>query len=188
VEIKPDKHEAWYNLGNAYAKQEEYDQAIKAYRKALSLQKDVHLVRRTASGLMALHLYLSQKDADEGNQKRALGYYKKALNYLPQAAKNAAQDVLVLYLKKLFKAKAANLVEKALDLIKAKGKDWVELLRPYREALRYLETKDKSVLNRLFPEIRQIVEQLVAQVEGEIQRTDSVSTSSTKMRKKRRRK
>lgn len=182
LEIKPDKHEAWYNLGLAYDKKGEYDQAIEAYHKAVEIKPDDH---DAWNNLLVLCLNLSLREIHEGNEKRALKYYEDALGYLPQAPKNRAQDVVSLYFKAIFKAKTTSLIEKALDLIEAKGPDWLELLRPYREALCYLKTKDKAILNRLFPEVRQIVEQMVAQVEEKAPASKQ-SQRSPKTRKKRR--
>ena len=40
IKIKPDMHEAWYNLGVAYYKQGKLNEAIKAYKKAIEIKPD----------------------------------------------------------------------------------------------------------------------------------------------------
>ncbi len=121
----------------------------------------------TALWLLMLQLDLSQEQVHQGNETKALEHYQKALGYLAQGAfPEQAQDMLIAYFKELLFTKALGLAEKALNLLEAQGHEWVELMRPYRAALDYLRTKDKAILNRLFPEIRQIVEEMVAQVEG----------------------
>ena len=40
LEIKPDKHEAWYNRGNALGKLGKWEEAIASYDKALEFKPD----------------------------------------------------------------------------------------------------------------------------------------------------
>ena len=42
LKIKPDFHEAWNNMGNAYAHKGEYDRAIESYQKAVAIKPDKH--------------------------------------------------------------------------------------------------------------------------------------------------
>jgi len=156
------RHEVFLRLNR---KAEALKDVETAYRIATQHQHE-KLIRDTALYLLVLNLDLSQEEAHQGNEKQALEHYQKALNYLSQAPQDQVQNLLALYFKELFQAKAIRLAEKALSLLEAKGQEWAELMRPYRAALDYLKTKDTSILQRLFPEIRQIVEELVAQVEG----------------------
>jgi tetratricopeptide (TPR) repeat protein len=163
LEIKPDKHEAWYNLGVAYAHKQEYDRAIEAYRRALEIKPDKH---EAWYNLGSAYIGKSLENLD--NENKALQHYENALSCLLQVSqfRGEAQEILIAYFRELLQAKALSLAEKSLKLVESQGQDWAELLRPYRAALDYLKTKDKSILNRLFPEIRQIVEEMVAHVEG----------------------
>jgi tetratricopeptide (TPR) repeat protein len=157
------RHEVFLQLNR---KAEALQDVETAYR-IITQHQDEELARDTALYLLLLNLDLSQEEAHQSNEKRALEHYQKALNYLSQAPQDQTQDLLALYFKKLFQAKAIKLAEEALALLEAQGQDWAELMRPYRAALDYLKTKDKTILQRLFPEIRQIVEEMVALVEGQ---------------------
>ncbi len=169
LEIKPDDHGAWNNLGNVYSERGEHEQAIAAYRRAIEIVEETPFPD-AALRLLVLHLKLSQEEARQGDEEQAFEHYRKALHYLAQGASpDQAQDslILLLYFKALLSARTLRFAEKALDLLEAQGQEWVALMHPYRAALNYLKTKDKSILNRLFPEIRQIVEEMVAHVERE---------------------
>lgn len=170
LELKPDLHKAWNNLGVTYAEKQEYDRAIEAYRKALELKPDLH---EAWNNLGVAYILKSLENLD--NENKALQHYENALSCLLQASpfRDKAQAILIRYFQKLLQAKALSLAEKALKLVETQGQEWAELLRPYRATLDYLRTKDKAILNRLFPEIRQIVEQMVAQLEGETQKAKS---------------
>jgi tetratricopeptide (TPR) repeat protein len=157
------RHEVFLQLNR---KAEALQDVETAYR-IITQHQDEELARDTALYLLLLNLDLSQEEAHQSNEKRALEHYQKALNYLSQAPQDQTQDLLALYFKKLFQAKAIKLAEEALALLEAQGQDWAELMHPYRAALDYLKTKDKTILQRLFPEIRQIVEEMVALVEGQ---------------------
>jgi tetratricopeptide (TPR) repeat protein len=173
IEIAGDEFVAVVYLSNRHKvflqlnrKAEALQDVETAYR-IITQHQDEELARDTALYLLLLNLDLSQEEAHQSNEKRALEHYQKALNYLSQAPQDQTQDLLALYFKKLFQAKAIKLAEEALALLEAQGQDWAELMRPYRAALDYLKTKDKTILQRLFPEIRQIVEEMVALVEGQ---------------------
>jgi tetratricopeptide (TPR) repeat protein len=157
------RHEVFLQLNR---KAEALQDVETAYR-IITQHQDEELARDTALYLLLLNLDLSQEEAHQGNEKRALEHYQKALNYLSQAPQDQTQDLLALYFKELFQTKAIKLAEEALALLEAQGQDWAELMHPYRAALDYLKTKDKTILQRLFPEIRQIVEEMVALVEGQ---------------------
>jgi tetratricopeptide (TPR) repeat protein len=42
IKIKPDFHEAYYNMGDAYNGLGKYQKAIKAYKKAIKIKPDFH--------------------------------------------------------------------------------------------------------------------------------------------------
>lgn len=147
-------------------KSEALRDAEEAHRLAAQHQYS-KAVPDAALWLLMLQLDLSQEQAHQGNETKAFEHYQKALEYLAQGASpDQTQDVLIAYFKELLRAKALGVAEKALTLLEAQGREWVALMHPYRAVLDYLKTKDKSILNRLFPEIRQIVEEMVALAEG----------------------
>jgi Flp pilus assembly protein TadD/DNA-binding MarR family transcriptional regulator/Cdc6-like AAA superfamily ATPase len=165
LELKPDLHEAWNNLALAYFAKGEHDLAIEALRKALELKPDLH---EAWNNLGVVYLAISLEALR--NEEMALRYYENALDCLRRVLplrRDGIEQLLIEYFRALLKHKALGFAEKALKLLEAQGQDWAELMRPYRAALDYLKTKDKTILQRLFPEIRQIVEEMVALVEGQ---------------------
>jgi tetratricopeptide (TPR) repeat protein len=155
----------WNALGIAYGKKGEYDRAIEAFCKALELKPDLH---EAWNNLGVVYLAISLEALR--NEEMALRYYENALDCLRRVLplrRDGIEQLLIEYFRALLKHKALGFAEKALKLLEAQGQDWAELMRPYRAALDYLKTKDKTILQRLFPEIRQIVEEMVALVEGQ---------------------
>ncbi len=68
IEIKPDKHEAYYNMGNAYGELGEYQKAINAYQKAIEIKLDMH-----------------EAYNNMGNAYNELKEYQKAINACQKA-------------------------------------------------------------------------------------------------------
>ena len=42
VELKPDYHQAWNNMGSAYDEKGDYDQAIRCYQQAVEIKPELH--------------------------------------------------------------------------------------------------------------------------------------------------
>jgi DNA-binding MarR family transcriptional regulator len=99
------------------------------------------------------------------DERQALASFRKAFLHLKDTTQEPDLELAGNLLNMLLRAKEIPLTEEALELLEAQEPDWGEFLRPYREAIRFLKTKKRSILNRLFPEVREIVEQIVAQVE-----------------------
>ncbi|MCD5408368.1 tetratricopeptide repeat protein [Candidatus Bipolaricaulota bacterium] len=219
LEIKPDMHEAWYNMGLAYAEKGEHDEAIKAFSKAIDKASDLAneeaitltaflavftacLVNKAGSYIALKKYSLALKDAEKayaiareiglspftqvaashaagaalglskkstarGHSARAVEHLKKSLKYLPDLPIGTAEDLIGQYFKDLLSIGNKAFMESAIQVIEESGQaDLSEFLRPYRIALQYLEKKDRRILNRLVPEIREIVEEIIAKLEG----------------------
>ncbi len=70
----PDDPQVYINLGNAYARQQKYDQAVESYEKALSLNPKSGMTVYPALGAA----YFNRKQ-----YSRALVYFQKSLEYAP---------------------------------------------------------------------------------------------------------
>ena len=70
----PEDPQAYINLGNAYARQQQYDQAVESYEKALSLNPQSGITVYPALGAA----YFNRQ-----NYTRALEYFQKSLEYSP---------------------------------------------------------------------------------------------------------
>jgi tetratricopeptide (TPR) repeat protein len=111
-------------------------------------------------------LTLSSKNAARGRYEKAIDHLRRALQYSPAAPSDVLQEAVGIYFKGLLKTKNQELLDKALQLIERSGQaDLIEFLKPYSAALRYLKTKDKSVLNRLIPELKGVAEEMVKKLE-----------------------
>jgi uncharacterized protein len=174
IEIAGDEFVAVVYLSNRHKvflqlnrKAEALQDVETAYR-IITQHQDEELARDTALYLLLLYLAISLEALR--NEEMALRYYENALDCLLRVLplrRDGIEQLLIEYFRALLKRKALGFSEKALKLLEAQGQDWAELMRPYRAALDYLKTKDKTILQRLFPEIRQIVEEMVALVEGQ---------------------
>lgn len=202
----PKFHVGWYNLANALARKGELQKALEASNKAIHTVEDefekvpylsnrgfwlwkagreadsvadveaAHLIakksgntisiRQSALNKLMVCFGLSLQKATEGNEKRSLEYYQKALVLLPDTDIPRAQDLLIMYFNELFQKKAISVAEKALNLIETMSPFFAPMLLPFSEAFHYLKTKDKAILNRIFPEIRGIVRQMAEKEES----------------------
>jgi hypothetical protein len=104
------------------------------------------------------------------DEKKALALQEQAIYCFKKAGPSKQEEVwevLVIYFKTIVtKYKLVEFGDKALKAIEAEDPDWAELLRPFRAFFDYMKTKDKSILMRLWPELRYIVEEMIAIVEG----------------------
>ena len=73
IEIKPDMHEAWYNLGVAYNKIDKLNEAIEAYKKAIEIKPDMH----------EAWCNLGVAYNKQGKLNEAIKAYKKAIEIKP---------------------------------------------------------------------------------------------------------
>ncbi len=139
--------------------------AEKAYR--LAKKATAELPRTRAALFITLaSLTLSSKNADKGRYERAIKQLQKASQYFSVLLSDEGQEIVGIYFKSLLRTKNQNLLNRALQVIEQTDQpDLIEFLKPYRAALRYLETKDKSVLNRLIPELKGVTEEMVKKLE-----------------------
>ncbi len=105
IEIKPDKHEAYYNMGNAYGKLGEYQKAINAYQKAIEIKPDDNKA------------YYNMGNAyDELKEyQKAINAYQKAIEIKPDYD-GAYNNMGVAYNKLKEYQKAINVYQKAIEI------------------------------------------------------------------------
>jgi len=146
-----------------------YSLALKEVKRAylMALELNVQPLISATAFLGALAtLELSKKNAIRRNPAKAVEHLKNALNYLSDVPAKDAEVIIGQYFKDLLGTRDSTFVEEALQVIERSGQDnLIEFLKPYRAALRYMKTNDKSVLNRLPSEIREIVEDMVTKLE-----------------------
>jgi len=138
--------------------------AKNAYRFAEKANAEPLMIA-AASSIIAASLVLSLKNAARGRYEKAIEHLRRALQHLSIASPNIAQEFVGIYFKDLLETRNEEMLDKALQFIEQSDQpDLIELLKPYRAALQYLKTKDVSILNRLVPEIREIVEEMAEKV------------------------
>jgi len=138
--------------------------AEEAYRTAQKLKLE-KFKRLCAEQLLAINLILSLENIVKGNMGRASEYFKSALPYLPNISSEAVQEYIGSYLKGLLTFRRVDLLESVLKSLMEEGDENLrQFLKPYEAAIRYYHTKDPFILNRLFPEVRKIVEEIVGKL------------------------
>jgi len=139
--------------------------ADKAYRIATKAEAEP-LVKIAAIMSIGTSLVLSVKNVAKKRDERALEYLQKAVKFIPNAIPQDLHEPFGIYFKALLLKKDPGFMKRALEIIEGCGQtDLLEFLKPYRVALQYLEKKDKGILNRMVPETRKIIEEILDRLE-----------------------
>lgn len=118
--LTPEEH---INLGIAYEKEGELDQAIKEYRLA-------------AKRLPIAFLYLGNAHFLKNQWKEAEGYYRRAIGKVPKNADAYNNLAWLYYTKNENLDEAEALAQKALELDPSKGSIYRDTLEKVREKKR----------------------------------------------------
>ncbi len=160
LEIKPDKHEAWNNLGSTFAKLKKYDEAIEAYVKAMEINPEDP---DAWQNLCAVHLISFGKDtlAKRGNFDSTK--LRQALECLPHIKeRKEIYETFGAISRFLLKKKKIEGIKGILTEVERTGhEDLLEFLTPYSTLVKYIDTKDRQVIDRLRSEERIIVEEML---------------------------
>ncbi len=122
IEIKPDMHEAYNNMGIFYSELEKYQEAINAYQKAIKIKPDNH----------EAYYNMGNAYGKLGEYQKAINVYQKAIEIKPDEH-NAYYNMGNTYreLKKYQKAinayqKAIEIEPSLIDHAKKQNFDWLE--------------------------------------------------------------
>jgi hypothetical protein len=98
-----------------------------------------------------------------GNHGDALQAFAAALDQLPQAERPRALEELVDFFRLVTREDTTGLCAQFLDALRERGmEEELATLEPFAKAVEYWQKgKDAEVLDRLNPEVRRIVEQIV---------------------------
>lgn len=164
VDLDPSSPVYHSNRGHAYERMGRLTSAIRDFEEALKLAQEAHeedLVEYTAIRLLDLNLLCSAKRVIPGKMELAEKYLKKSLTYAQLVPPEKFEESMIAYLSDLLRKKKTGFLMRVLKIVEqAKLPNLEELLRFYRISLQYLETKDRAILNQLFPELRELVEGL----------------------------
>jgi len=158
-----------FNRGNALRRANKWKLVLKDGKEAFSIAQKLgieSLKGDSAASVLGSALLLSKRNVFRGNKRKAMEYLEDGVSYLPEVPSKPIQQFLGTYFKDLLVAREITFTESALKLVMEKGDENLrQFLKPYDDAIRYYHTRDRTILNRLFPEIREIVEQIVAKLE-----------------------
>jgi tetratricopeptide (TPR) repeat protein len=166
IELSPQEPLYYSNRSHDFESMHKLSEAVQDSEKAFRLAeeaKEGELAGYVATDLVRLYLLCSAKRAISGKVTPAEKYLRKALQYAQLAAveETRTQELATAYFNGLLQKKKAEFLRTALEVVEeAKLSSLEQLLRFYRISLQYLETKDKAILNQLFPELRELVQSL----------------------------
>jgi hypothetical protein len=176
VAIKPDKHSAFYYWGIVLIEQARNEtdheqarlteQAIEKVDAAFRLaESDGNASASAFYAAHMVHLLLIQcnRSIAENNWGDAGRAFSSALDWLHKAHLEKRRTELVLFFQQSLREKTAEQCKALLDDLATGGFDAeAELLNPFREAVNYWTSgKNEEVLDRLNPEMRKLVEEII---------------------------
>ena len=167
VKIKPDDHEAWNNRGAALLALERTEEAVDSFQKALKHSTVKSDVEVCTLALVRAYLILSRRNISEGNDAAGLHAFSSAIGYLYEVGaepirKDAANSIVEYFRKIVSKMRVGLFKDLIAALNNAGAKDELLLLEPFIIANKFWETgEDREVLDRLNPEMREIVEEII---------------------------
>jgi tetratricopeptide (TPR) repeat protein len=183
LEIKPDYAEAWNNLGVTYGKQDRNDDEITAYKKALEIKPDYAVAW---NNLCLSYLGLFTSTGVSGPEEASVADLRAALfcwEHLEE--QGPIMETLGRAFKHLLKKKKLDALRAAYHEIESAGpQELRDFLSPYGVMLQYLATSDHGIIDRLRPEERTIIEEMLKVAEAK-PRHDKKTGPTSKSRKRR---
>jgi tetratricopeptide (TPR) repeat protein len=180
LSIKEDDHEAANNWGGALAELAAMEQGAEAdsllHDALVRIGRAAELARRDAPDQVGfysahfVHVALGRcgRALAEGNEGTAREMWSAAVDRLPEARPDLARTEVVLFLTTAASPGSARACGEMLEELDGRGLgDLRGLLDPFAKAFEYWQGgRDAEVLDRLNPEVREIVEQIVRGGEG----------------------
>jgi len=171
IEQSPIELEGFYKLNRAqiFLKLNKFKLALKDEKEALNISRKIGIKSLKDDSVILIFgtsLVLSKRNAIQGKAEKAMEYLEEAFTLYSEVAVDRGQDFIGTYLNDLLDAHAIIAFEVALKaLIEKADSELHQFLKPYEEAINYYHTRDPEIINRLFPEIRKIVEEIVAKLD-----------------------
>jgi len=174
--IRSNDEMAWYMRGNALAKLERYEEAIASYDRALEINRDgfgaqalcgIQFFKfgvRVLQGKMELALHDWNAAADLGKQLEQKNWHELASSALLAVARSGHIKF------------ARQLIDNA---------NLAEPLFPLSRAVDYLLTGDEGLIEKLSPEVRGIVEEIVNELRKTTGEQEQYKTKSARHKVKR---
>ncbi|MBI1924123.1 AAA family ATPase [Candidatus Poribacteria bacterium] len=176
LQVKPDKHEALNNWGIALRDLAQTKTGIEQAHLLEIARGKVHKAIQIATSqgnqarvafystnfvYFALYGCASAIEAENLGDARHL--FNAALDVLPQAEPERAHEDLVTFFRRVVREERADFCGALLDAMRARGREReLGVLEPFAIAIQYWKSgKDAEILDRLNPEVRQLVEAII---------------------------
>jgi tetratricopeptide (TPR) repeat protein len=156
IETKPDYHEAWYNRGCTLADLDRRDEAIMSYKCAIEIKPDYHDAWYNC-GLLYLDPFTDL--VRQGNFDQARQTWDKALSFGRKSEDNQWFETAFYDLQIVAQMGEWFFVRQLIS-----ESNLEEQLFPLARAIEYLQTGDEALIERLSPEVKGIVEEVVAKL------------------------
>ncbi|MFX1537174.1 MAG: tetratricopeptide repeat protein [Promethearchaeota archaeon] len=143
------------------------DKIAKSKQKIPKKAKFKEFINKVTKYTVSEVLKYSLKDLQDQN----FGEAKKKLNLLFDNNKLwkdlEVESTIIDYLIEVLKIDLKN-GEKILKMFEENlGEEFTETFKPIKITINYLTTKDKEILDKLHPEVREIVEEIVMRIQGD---------------------
>ncbi len=164
LNVHKQDEKAWYKLGNAYGGLEQYEEAIEAYVKAIQINPEDPDVWRN---LCTAHLVFFGEDTLAKGGEFDPTKLRQGLECLPHIKeKKGIYEIFGAILRFLLEEKKPERIKGILTEIEHTGHgDLLQFLTPYSTLLKYIDTKDRQVIERLRSEERTVVEEMLQTLE-----------------------
>jgi superkiller protein 3 len=167
IQIDPHYANAWLNRGILLGVMGKHDEALENLRKCDELTKaqNLDISQEYSATLSTENSFTdSLRSLMESNFGTAKSSLINAIGSGKQAYKKDFQLMLFGYFKGALKTGKFEFLKEAIDtIVKELGEDYDGLLRPFRIALDYMQTKDVGILERLQQEEREIVQEIAGE-------------------------
>jgi len=173
IEIKPHYHEAWYNRGCQLSDLNKRDEAIMSYERVIKIKPDYHNAWYNC-GLLYLEPFTDLVRQGKFDQARQV--WDKALSFGRKAKDNQWFETAFYDLQTVAQMGQWDFV---CQLISESNLE--EQIFPLARAIDYLQTGDESLIERLSPEVKGIVKEVVAKLRPVAKSTKSPKTKTRKV-------
>lgn len=172
LEIKPDEPETWLSRGMAFSALFKTDEAIASYHRAVKIKPDFH---EAWFNCALIYLFRFMSLVDQGNLDQAEQSWQDALEAGKRSENIDWPDIVFKVLLVVAQVGHLKLVQ---QLIGTSGVE--EKMFPLARAIEYLLIGDEALIERLSPEVKGIVEEVVAKLRPVAKKTKSPKTKSKK--------
>jgi tetratricopeptide (TPR) repeat protein len=172
IETNPDENCSWYIMGIAHLKLKSFSDALLTFKKAVQIKHCKECVNRSWFMLCIIYLLLFIENGVKENIDLAIKNLKESINCLSHITiKDEIFNPYARAFKNIIEAKHIDVTKAALEEIKiANQTELLEFLSPFSNLIKYLETKDKEVIDRLRHEERIVVEDMLKMLEKKTHR------------------